>query len=132
MNPNVLGIGVDIVETARIRSSIEKFGQSFLGRIFTEAEVAYCASMKDPVPHYAARFAAKEAVSKAFGTGIGASANWLDIEILRGQNGAPSCQLSGAAKRYAESLGDVQVLLSLSHSDNYAVANAIIFRAPGK
>lgn len=122
----IVGIGVDIVETARIRSSLERFGESFLERVFTTAERAYCQTMKDPAPHYAARFAAKEAVSKAFGTGIGARAGWLEIEILRDGNGAPLCQLKGSAKQQAESMGLARVLVSLSHSEQYAVANAVL------
>lgn len=122
----ILGIGVDIVETQRIRTSLEKFGESFLRRIFTEAEVAYCGTMQDPAPHYAARFAAKEAVAKAFGTGIGAQMEFQEIEVLRTNTGAPTCKLHGKAGKHAESLGVSQVLLSLSHSEAYAVANAVL------
>ena len=85
----VLGIGVDIVETARIESSLARFGDRFLARVFTDAEREYCASMPFPARHYAARFAAKEAVSKAFGTGIGAQAGWRDIEVRRKESGEP-------------------------------------------
>src|SRR4029077_8281219 len=76
---NVTGIGVDIVETARIRDSLEKFGDRFLNRCFLPDEIAYCRSMKFPELHFAARFAAKEAISKAFGTGIGKQLGWRDM-----------------------------------------------------
>ncbi len=120
------GIGVDIVETARIASSIERFGDRFLRRVFTEAERAYCASMPHPERHFGARFAAKEAVSKAFGTGIGASVGWRDIEILRRESGAPFIALHGPAADLAAKLGITKALISLSHSDHYAVANAVL------
>ena len=83
----ILGIGVDLVEVERIDQSIERHGAHFLQRVFTEREIAYCSKMRTPGPHYAARFAAKEAVSKAFGTGIGASVGWLDIEVARKPSG---------------------------------------------
>jgi holo-[acyl-carrier protein] synthase len=122
----VLGIGVDIVETARIASSLERFGDRFLRRVFTQAERDYCASMPHSARHYAARFAAKEAVSKAFGTGIGAQIGWRDIEILRKKTGAPCINLTGPAATFAESQKVIETLITLSHSDHYAVANALV------
>jgi holo-[acyl-carrier protein] synthase len=122
----VLGIGIDIVETARIRSSIDRFGDRFLRRVFTQAERDYCGAMAHPARHYAARFAAKEAVSKAFGTGIGHQAGWRDIEVERKETGQPSIALHGPAAEMAERLGVIQTLISLSHSDHYSVANAIL------
>lgn len=122
----VLGIGVDIVETARIQSSLERFGDRFLRRVFTQAERDYCSSMPFPARHYAARFAAKEAVSKAFGTGIGAQIGWRDIEVNRKQTGEPFILLHGRAAAHAATLHLVQAPISLSHSDHYAVANAIL------
>jgi holo-[acyl-carrier protein] synthase len=126
----VRGIGVDIVETARIAASLERFGERFLRRVFTQAERDYCASMPHPERHYGARFAAKEAVSKAFGTGIGASIGWRDIEILRRETGAPYIQLHGPAADLAAKLGITEALVSLSHSDHYAVANAVLVARP--
>lgn len=122
----ILGIGVDIVETARIRSSIEEFGERFLKRVFTEAEIAHCSSQADPVPSYAARFAAKEAVAKAFGVGIGQKMQWTDIEVMRLKSGAPVCQLHGQARQTATEMKVERVLISLSHSEHYAVANALL------
>ena len=122
----VLGIGVDIVETTRIQSSIERFGDRFLRRVFTQAERDYCSAMPFPARHYGARFAAKEAVSKAFGTGIGSQIGWRDIEVRRKESGEPYIVLHGSAEALAASLGVRQALISLSHSDNYSVANAIL------
>jgi len=123
---SVFGIGVDIVETVRIERSIEKFGDRFLHRVFTEAEVAYCQSMKFPARHYAARFAAKEAVSKAFGTGIGKTMGWKDIEVKRHPHGEPFAVLHGGAAELAAEKLVGSALISLSHSDHYAVANAVL------
>ena len=122
----VLGIGVDIVETSRIQSSIDRFGDRFLRRVFTQGERDYCSAMPFPARHYGARFAAKEAVSKAFGTGIGSRIGWRDIEVKRKETGEPFIQLHGAAAALAETLHVTQALISLSHSDHYAVANAVL------
>ena len=122
----VLGIGVDVVETARIESSLARFGERFLHRVFVENEIAYCKSMPFPARHYAARFAAKEAVSKAFGTGIGGQVGWRDIEVRRKETGEPFIVLHGGARELAERLNVSETLVSLSHSDHYSVANAIV------
>ena len=122
----ILGTGIDLVENARIAASIEKFGDRFLHRIFTEGEIAYCASMANPTPHYAARFAAKEAVSKAFGTGIGKALGWREIEVLRDAAGAPSIALHDGASELAAQRGVKQIHVSLTHTDAYAAANALL------
>jgi len=124
----IQGIGVDIVETARIAASLERFGDRFLKRVFTQAERDYCSAMPHPERHYAARFAAKEAVSKAFGTGIGTAMGWRDIEILRRESGAPYILLHGPAADLATRLGVTETLVSLSHTDHYAVANAVLVK----
>src|SRR4028118_1796344 len=98
---SVLGIGVDIVETQRIEHSLERFGERFLPRVFPAGEIEYCQSMKYPARHFAARFAAKEAVSKAFGTGIGKSMGWKDIDVHREGSGQPFAVLHGGAKQLA-------------------------------
>jgi len=123
---NIIGTGIDLVENARIAASIEKFSDAFLHRLFTAGELAYCQPKHNPIPHYAARFAAKEAVSKAFGCGIGAELGWLDIEVIRDESGAPSVLLHGAGRELAEKRGVRRILLSLSHTDTYAVANALL------
>jgi holo-[acyl-carrier protein] synthase len=121
----IVGIGVDIVETARIEASIARHGDHFLRRVFTDTERQYCERMKSPAPNYAARFAAKEAVSKAFGTGISAGVGWLEIEVRRKASGEPFIVLHGGAAEMAQRLGIKQIMLSLSHTDHYGVANVV-------
>jgi holo-[acyl-carrier protein] synthase len=123
---NVLGIGMDIVETKRIADSIERFGDRFLHRVFLDDEIAYSNRMKFPHLHLAARFAAKEAISKAFGTGIGRDLGWRDLEIVREPSGQPRVQLHGRAAEYAKLRGVQSIHVSLSHTDAYAAASAVI------
>jgi holo-[acyl-carrier protein] synthase len=123
---NILGVGMDIVETKRIADSIERFGDRFLHRIFLEGELTYSNKMKFPHLHLAARFAAKEAISKAFGTGIGHQMGWRDLEIIREPSGAPRVQLHGKAEAYAKSRGVQAVHVSLSHTAEYGAASAVV------
>lgn len=123
---NLVGIGIDVVEVSRIKSSLDEFGERFLTRIFTEAEREYCLKQKRPELHFAARFAAKEAIAKAFGTGIGKEVGWLDMEIGRRPSGEPEVRLTGSALSYSERKGIVQVMVSLTHAKHYAAANAVI------
>jgi holo-[acyl-carrier protein] synthase len=125
----IIGIGVDIVEIARLQAAIDRQGERLLDRLFSAAEREYCASMKTSASCYSARFAAKEAVSKAFGTGIGAQLGWKDIEIRRRENGCPFVVLNGSGLLLARKMGIAEVLLSLSHSEHYAVAQAIAVTA---
>jgi len=127
---DILGTGVDLVENARIASSIERFGSRFLERVFLPGEIAYCRAMRDPAPHYAARFAAKEALSKAFGCGIGEAMAFQDIEVVRADSGAPSLRLHGGAAALAAQWKLARCLLSLSHTEHYAVAQ-VILTGPG-
>jgi holo-[acyl-carrier protein] synthase len=121
----IVGTGIDIVEIARIDAMILRHGDRFLARVFTEEERGYCSSMRTAARCYAARFAGKEAISKALGTGIGADAGWLDVTITRDTSGKPCARLQGAAAAYAGRIGVTQILISLSHSDHYAVAHAL-------
>lgn len=121
----IFGIGVDVVEIERIGLLLDRYDERFAEKVFTGAERAYCDSQRDPRPHYAARFAAKEAVSKAFGTGVGKDLNWTDMEITRDALGAPKLLLSGAGKAFAEANGITDVKISLSHAKQYAAANAL-------
>ena len=123
---SVLGVGVDIVETARIQHSLDRFGDRFLHRVFTDGEIGYCQAMKYPARHLAARFAAKEAVSKAFGTGIGRAMGWRDIDVHREESGEPFVVLEGGAKQLAEQRGVARVWISLSHTEHHAVATAVL------
>jgi holo-[acyl-carrier protein] synthase len=122
----ILGTGIDIIEVARIASSFEKFGDRFVNRILVPDEIAYCRAHRLPAPFLAVRFAAKEAISKAFGTGIGAQLGWLDMEIRRKESGEPFVVLHGKGKILFETRGAKQLLVSLSHTENYAAATAIL------
>jgi holo-[acyl-carrier protein] synthase len=121
----IFGIGIDVVEVDRIASAIERHGEPFLAKIFTPSEREYCDSRKNAALHYAARFAAKEAVAKALGTGIGGNAGLHDLEIVHDAAGAPKLRLSGAAERFATEHGITDIKISLTHAREYAAANAI-------
>ena len=119
--------GVDIVEIDRIKQSFDSCGESFRDRVFTENEINYCESKKQArFESYAARFAAKEAVSKAFGTGIGKGIKWRDMEILNDPQGKPYVVLADRAREIYEEMNARGISLSLSHCRNYAVAYAVI------
>jgi holo-[acyl-carrier protein] synthase len=122
----VIGIGMDIVEMKRIADSLERFGDRFLHRVFLEGEVAYSRSMKHPHLHLAARFAAKEAISKAFGTGIGRELGWRDLEVVREPSGQPRVELHGCAVEYAKTRGVQAIHVSLSHTADYGAASVVI------
>jgi holo-[acyl-carrier protein] synthase len=122
----ILGTGIDIIEVERIEASYERFGERFLERILLPSEIAYCVSHKAPGPFLAARFAGKEAVSKAFGTGIGAHLGWRDIEICRKESGEPYVVLHDKGKILLDSRGGRMVHLSLSHTAKHATAIAIL------
>lgn len=122
----ILGTGIDIIEVARIRDSFAKFGERFVNRILLPDEIAYCLGHKDPAPFLAVRFAAKEAISKAFGTGIGAQLGWQDMEIRRRESGEPFVILHGKGMKLLETRNGKHVLVSLSHTVNYATAVAIL------
>jgi len=126
---SVIGIGVDLVECARIERSLERFGDKFLQRVFTKGEVEYSMSMKFPARHLAARFAAKEAVSKAFGTGIGKSMGWRDIDVHKKPSGEPFLVFGGGAEKLAKERGVTNALITLSHSEQHAVA-CIVLEGP--
>ena len=122
----ILGIGIDLIEVARIESSYERFGGRFLSRILLPGEISYCLSHKKPGPFLAARFAAKEAISKAFGTGIGAQLGWQDLEIRRKESGEPFVVLHGKGRDLFEARGAKSLHISLTHTENYAAVTAIL------
>ena len=124
---SVLGIGVDLVECGRIERSLERFGEKFLHRVFTEGEIAYSMSMKFPARHLAARFAAKEAVSKAFGTGIGKAMGWRNIDIKKKPSGEPFLVFSGPAQELATQRGVTSAFVTLSHTEHHAVASIVLY-----
>jgi holo-[acyl-carrier protein] synthase len=121
----IVGLGVDIVEIARFDGAVQRQGQKLLDRLFLPSEQAYCGPQREPSRCYAARFAVKEAVAKALGTGIGAQLGWLDVEVRRKATGEPFVVLHGDGAETARRLGISEILVSLSHSEHYAVANAI-------
>ena len=124
----ILGVGIDIIEVDRVAGAYEKFGERFVNRILRPSELAYCLSHKNPGPFLAARFAGKEAISKAFGTGIGAELGWQDIEICRRESGQPYVTLHGKGQSLLQQRAGV-VHLSLSHTEKHATAVAILERA---
>jgi holo-[acyl-carrier protein] synthase len=122
----ILGLGIDIIEVARLAASVERFGERFLKRILLPDEIAYCQLHKQPAPFIAARFAAKEAISKAFGTGIGAQLGWHDMEVKRKESGEPFVVLHGNGEKLLQERGGRVVLISLSHTQNHAAAVAVL------
>jgi holo-[acyl-carrier protein] synthase len=122
----ILGHGIDVTEIARIEEAVARFGDRFLERTFCAAEIAYCRPMAIPGPHFAARFAAKEAVAKAFGVGIGGQVGWRDVEVTRDAEGRPSIVLHGAAQQLAATRGVARVHLALSHAAGCAWASVIL------
>ncbi|HLH56706.1 MAG TPA: holo-ACP synthase [Verrucomicrobiae bacterium] len=122
----IIGVGIDIIEVSRIESSHQKFGDRFLNRLLHPNEIQYCLSHRTPGPFLAARFAAKEAISKAFGTGIGAQLSWHDMEVGRKPSGEPFVILHDKGKALAAARGAAVPRISLSHTQNYAAAVAIL------
>ena len=122
----ILGTGIDLIEVARIAASFEKFGERFVNRVLLPDEIAYCMTHKNPTPFLAVRFAAQEAVSKAFGTGIGAQLGWHDIEIRRKESGEPFVVLHGKGAALFAARGAQRLHVSLTHTENYAAATAVL------
>ncbi|MDR0310528.1 MAG: holo-ACP synthase [Acidobacteriota bacterium] len=122
----IIGTGIDIVEIARFRKILAGTGERFLTRVFTSEERRFCLARRDPAPHFAVRFAAKEAVFKALGTGWSKGVTWLDVEVRRCEYDAPTILLHGAASEIAASKGIGKIHISLTHTDNWAAATAIL------
>jgi holo-[acyl-carrier protein] synthase len=121
----IVGIGTDIVECLRIAQMIERHGELFITRVYTDAEIAYCSSRKAANQHYAGRWAAKEAVLKALGTGWRRGISWRDVEIRTNRQGRPQVALHGGARDAGEKSGIRHVHVSISHCRSHAVAYAI-------
>ena len=117
------GIGVDVVEIARVQGTIDQWGGAFLHRVFTEKEISYAHSKKNPTPHLAARFAVKEAVAKALTTGWSGGFRWKDVEVENDASGKPSVILNGHVR---DLLKGSRILVSISHSENVVIAFAVI------
>ena len=123
----ILGTGIDIVENDRMSEVLSRWDGRFKDRVFLATEQAYCEAKAFPCHHYAGRFAVKEAVTKAFGTGVGPQLSWLDIEVVSNpDSGAPSVRLSERAQVLADKRGAGNILISLSHTHNYSVAQALL------
>lgn len=123
----IFGIGTDVLEISRIKSAVDRNGEKFLNRVFTQGEQAYCLGQRDPYPGLAARFAAKEAVFKALGTGV-LGLGWTEVEVKKYPGGAPAVVLHGAALRFAQGQGVTKIKLSISHSRQMAVAFAVALK----
>lgn len=122
----IVGTGIDIVEVPRLASAIGRYGERFLRRVFTEAEIAYCDSKLNRAERYAARFAAKEAALKAIGTGWKKGVGWREVEVQRDSGGRPTISFTGIAAQFAARLGVRRASLSLSHTAEHAIAQVIL------
>jgi holo-[acyl-carrier protein] synthase len=122
----VRGIGIDVVKVERISQSLERFGHRFESRLFTDGELEYCRRHQDPLPHLAARFAAKEAAFKAIGTGLSNGVSWKQAEVIQPGGRQPRLELSGVALERFKSLGCDRTHLSLTHDGGLAVACVVI------
>ncbi len=121
----IIGLGMDATEIERIAASVDRYGERFLNRVFTERELEYCMRRRYPAPHLAGRFAAKEAGMKAIGTGHAFGVLWRDLEVVR-QGGPPQLQFHNAAARHFERLGASRALLTITHTDTLALAHVIL------
>lgn len=122
----IVGTGIDITEVPRIAAAIERFGERFLHRVYTPREIVYCRSKKNAAERFAARFAAKEAAMKAIGTGLRQGVTWHDVEVGREPGGRPTIIFSGRAAAFAAKLGAKRAHLSLTHSEQTAIANVVL------
>jgi holo-[acyl-carrier protein] synthase len=128
----VLGIGCDLIEVQRIHDVIARSGERFLARVFTDEERAYCATKAHPHKHLAARWAAKEAVSKCFTTGIGAELGWKSVSIYHGERHEPLVRLDERGLALLQSVGGTSVQVTLSHTEATAMAVAVVLGRPAK
>jgi holo-[acyl-carrier protein] synthase len=129
---NVIGIGTDIIEVARIGRMIEKHDELFLRRVYTPSEIEYCAGRKAAMQHYAGRWAAKEAALKALGTGWSRGIQWTDLEVTNLPGGKPELKVRGMARSVADELGIAQMQISISHCRAFAVAYVLALGDPGQ
>ncbi|HUN86864.1 MAG TPA: holo-ACP synthase [Terracidiphilus sp.] len=122
----IVGSGIDLVEIKRIQKSMDRFGKRFLDRVYTAAEQEYCLRKRNAAESLAARFAAKEAAAKALGTGISRGVNWLEIEVVRSPGSRPMLRFHGRAAWVADRIGAAQAALSISHTDDLAIASVVL------
>jgi holo-[acyl-carrier protein] synthase len=126
MTQAIKSMGLDIVSVARIKRLHEEYGQQFAGRIFTPVEMEYCENKRNPFPHLAARFAAKESLLKAVGLGLRDGLSWQQIGVINDPKGAPKLVLTGRASEILSEMEIVETLLSISHTDDLAVAEVLL------
>ncbi len=124
----IVGLGTDIIEIVRIGRVIERHGEQFLYRVFTEEEIRYCQKRREYLQHYAGRWAAKEAVMKVLGTGFAPGVGWKDIEVSTHTSGQPFIQLHGSVRDLTQKLGIDEIFITVSHCRAYATATAIGWR----
>jgi holo-[acyl-carrier protein] synthase len=122
---NIIGLGVDATEIDRIAATIERYGERFIRRVFTDAEIAYCTRRRTAAIHFAGRFAAKEAGMKALGTGHSQNVLWRDVEVIR-LGGPPRLEFHGGAARRFAAMGATGSLLSITHSETLAIAQVML------
>ena len=122
---NIIGIGIDATDLPRVADLVERYGDRFLRRVFTDGEIAYCTKRRNPVPHLAGRFAVKEAAMKALGTGQSLGVMWKDIEVVRA-GGPPRLRMQGGAARRAEAMGVTRSLVTITHSESLAFAQVML------
>jgi holo-[acyl-carrier protein] synthase len=122
---DVIGIGTDITECLRIARMVERHGELFINRVYTAEEIRYCRNHKQTTEHFAGRWAAKEAVLKALGTGWRRGISWRDVEIINEPGGKPNVSVHGGAKQAVEELGITKLLITISHCHTHATAFAI-------
>jgi holo-[acyl-carrier protein] synthase len=122
---SILGIGLDATELARIDEMLRRYGERFIRRVFTDGEIEYCTRRRFPAPHYAGRWAAKEAAMKALGTGHSRGVAWRDVEVVR-RGGPPQLQLHGAAADHAARLGVTRSLVTITHCQTLAIAQVVL------
>jgi holo-[acyl-carrier protein] synthase len=123
----ILSLGLDATDIPRVKQTLQRFGDRFLRRIFTAEEIAYCTRHRDPAPHLAARFAAKEAAMKALGTGASQGVVWRDIEVFR-KHGPPQLRFHGVAASRFSAMGATRALLTLTHAESLALAQVMFVR----
>jgi holo-[acyl-carrier protein] synthase len=122
---NIIGLGLDATDIPRIAATLERYGQRFMRRVFTEGEIAYCLRRRTPAVHFAGRFAAKEAAMKALGTGQSQDVLWRDVEVIR-RGGPPQLQFHGGAARRFAAMGGRSSLLTITHSETLALAEVLL------
>jgi holo-[acyl-carrier protein] synthase len=126
----IVGLGIDIAEVGRVKAAIERYGETFLRRVYTAKEREYCERFKNKYERYAGRFAAKEAAMKALGTGWSRGVRWVDVEVVREKGGRPTIKLAGEAGHVADSLQVKNISLSITHTADQAFAQVVFENEP--